>query len=364
MKRLFTTIAVLMVAVCTFAGDAAAFVDLGFSRDGKTYVFGQYGKTDGNFHGYAEIYTVDVKLNDFVSKGVFKTTDKSGKTGSEVFSKLKEKHKSFLNSYGLTPVDADYKDDGAEFDHNKALTERDTLVTEFITVVTAEKLIYGYEYNITYKSLEDEYNLEVKQAIAKIVYNDMLKKYVKFVGELPKSAVNEVYEELIDNYQFCFYQNYDVETHSDRSSSSSSSSSSTDKETYYDMYDGSFERFMIELAVPKTLGVQAPASYDEAKALVRARAGEIVKDRISVYVMAAALDAKLTNGEFDEYVEENGLSYADDKTIASHRLARQLVKVLDKILESEEKKAEESGNRFAPTLVTYNKNFIKELVKE
>ena len=39
MKRLFTTIAVLMVAVCTFAGDAAAFVDLGFSRDGKTYVF-------------------------------------------------------------------------------------------------------------------------------------------------------------------------------------------------------------------------------------------------------------------------------------------------------------------------------------
>lgn len=263
----------------------------------------------------------------------------------------------------LTPVDADYKDDGAEFDHNKALTERDTLVTEFITVVTAEKLIYGYEYNITYKSLEDEYNLEVKQAIAKIVYNDMLKKYVKFVGELPKNAVNEVYEELIDNYQFCFYQNYDVETHSDRSSSSSSSSS-TDKETYYDMYDGSFERFMIELAVPKTLGVQAPASYDEAKALVRARAGEIVKDRISVYVMAAALDAKLTNDEFAEYEEENGLSYADDKTIASHRLARQLVKVLDKILESEEKKAEESGNRFAPTLVTYNKNFIKELVKE
>ncbi len=107
MKRLFATIAVLMMAVCTFAGDAAAFVDLGFSRDGKTYVFGQYGKTDGNFHGYAEIYTVDVKQNDFVSKGVFKTTDKSGKTGSVVFSKLQAKHKSFLDSYGLSPVDAD-----------------------------------------------------------------------------------------------------------------------------------------------------------------------------------------------------------------------------------------------------------------
>ena len=107
MKRLFTTIAVLTVAVLAFAGDAAAFVDLGFSRDGKTYVFGQYGKTDGNFQGYAEIYTVDVKANDFVSKGVFKTTDTSGKAGSEVFSQLKAKHKSFLDGYSLSPVAAD-----------------------------------------------------------------------------------------------------------------------------------------------------------------------------------------------------------------------------------------------------------------
>lgn len=107
MKRLFATIAVLTVAVLAFAGDAATFVDLGFSHDGKTYIFGQYGKTDGAFQGYAEIYTVDVKQNDFVSKGVFKTTDKSGKTGREVFSQLKAKHKSFLDGYNLSPVDAD-----------------------------------------------------------------------------------------------------------------------------------------------------------------------------------------------------------------------------------------------------------------
>ena len=121
---------------------------------------------------------------------------------------------------------------------------------------------------------------------------------------------------------------------------------------------------MVELAVPTTLGVQTPKSYDEALALVRARAGEIVKDRIAVYVMAAALDAKLSDEEFDEYKEEHGLSYSDDTTVASHRLARQTVKILDKILESEEKKAEDATNRFAPTLVTYNKNYIKELVKE
>ncbi len=259
-----------------------------------------------------------------------------------------------------TPVDDNYKNDGADYEHNKALTERDTLVTEFITVVTAEKLIFGYEYNITYKNLEAEYDLEVKKAIAKIVYNEILKKHVKFVGDLPKKAVNEVYEQLIDNYQFCFYQNYDVETHSSRASSSSSS----ENETYYDMYDGSFDRFMVELAVPKTLEVQTPASYEEALALVRARAGEIVKDRISVYVMAEALDAKLSEDEFKEYQDENGLKYAEDSEVESHRLARQLVKVLDKILESEEKLDEETENRFAPTVVTYNTTYIKELVKE
>lgn len=104
MKSIVATIAVLIAVISLYAGDVAAFVDLGFSRDGKTYIFGQYGKTDGNFHGYAEIYTVDVKKNDFVSRGVFKSVDKTGKSGSQVFANLKSKHQSFLDSYNLTPV--------------------------------------------------------------------------------------------------------------------------------------------------------------------------------------------------------------------------------------------------------------------
>lgn len=105
MKRFFASIAVLIVATSLYAGDVAAFVDLGFSKDGKTYIFGQYGKTDGDFHGYAEIYTVDIKKNDFVSNGIFKTVDKSGKAGSQVFSNLKAKHTGYLDTYKLTPSD-------------------------------------------------------------------------------------------------------------------------------------------------------------------------------------------------------------------------------------------------------------------
>ncbi len=47
------------------AGDVASFVDKGFSEDGKYYVFGQYGKTDKKYQGYAEIYQpkLDTKLS-------------------------------------------------------------------------------------------------------------------------------------------------------------------------------------------------------------------------------------------------------------------------------------------------------------
>ncbi|MBO5137554.1 MAG: DUF2259 domain-containing protein [Spirochaetaceae bacterium] len=99
----FTTLFACCYAL--FAGDAAAFVDLGFSSSNDVYVFGQYGKTDKDFHAYAEIYTVDVAKNDFVPKGVFRVTDTTGKSGAELFNELKTKRAaSFLSSYQLTTI--------------------------------------------------------------------------------------------------------------------------------------------------------------------------------------------------------------------------------------------------------------------
>ena len=59
-----------IAAAVSFAGDAAVLVDSGFSADGAYYIFGQYGKTDKSFQGWAEIYTVDVAGNDYVDGGV------------------------------------------------------------------------------------------------------------------------------------------------------------------------------------------------------------------------------------------------------------------------------------------------------
>jgi len=74
-----------------YAGDAAVFVDTGFSSDGNVYVFGQYGKTDKTFQGWAEIYTVDIGKNEFVPDEVFITKPSAvtaGKSGREVFDTL------------------------------------------------------------------------------------------------------------------------------------------------------------------------------------------------------------------------------------------------------------------------------------
>ena len=96
MKKLFICSLVMMLGLSALsAGDVATFVDMGFSEDGKYYVFGQYGKTDKKFQGWAEIYQVDIAANDYTDNGVFKTKPSAvtaDKHGSEVFEALQGKN--------------------------------------------------------------------------------------------------------------------------------------------------------------------------------------------------------------------------------------------------------------------------------
>ena len=72
-KSVICSLVLLLGISASWAGDVASFVDKGFSEDGKYYVFGQYGKTDKKYQGYAEIYQVDIAANDYVENGVFTT---------------------------------------------------------------------------------------------------------------------------------------------------------------------------------------------------------------------------------------------------------------------------------------------------
>ena len=70
-RTIFISVLFILLAGSLYAGDIATFVDLGFSEDSKNYMFGQYGINEKSA-AYAEIFTVDVKSNRFVSGGVLK----------------------------------------------------------------------------------------------------------------------------------------------------------------------------------------------------------------------------------------------------------------------------------------------------
>ena len=91
-----------------FAGDVAVFDDIGFSADGKTYLFGQYGTTDKTFRGFAEIYAVDIESNSFKTNGIFRTNATeatAGKSGNSVYEELKKKNASWLSSWNASPAE-------------------------------------------------------------------------------------------------------------------------------------------------------------------------------------------------------------------------------------------------------------------
>lgn len=106
MKRIIAYASLVLCAclLCTvniFAGDAAVFSDIGFSSDGKFYVFGQYGKLDKTFEAWAEIYTVDVAGNVFVKNEVYKTKSSSG-SGKNAYERLVKNNSSKINKYNCS----------------------------------------------------------------------------------------------------------------------------------------------------------------------------------------------------------------------------------------------------------------------
>jgi predicted secreted protein len=54
------------------AGDVASFANLGFSADGRYFMFAQYGVQEESSYPYVDLFVVDVAANDFVAQGVVK----------------------------------------------------------------------------------------------------------------------------------------------------------------------------------------------------------------------------------------------------------------------------------------------------
>jgi len=105
-KTVFILLILLLTCVSTlWAGDSAVFIDLGFSSDGRTYMFGQYGVLSPSLHPWAELYVVDVAGNNFVPNGRASFTQNSairaGQDGAGVFHTLLTNNASLTNRYGI-----------------------------------------------------------------------------------------------------------------------------------------------------------------------------------------------------------------------------------------------------------------------
>jgi len=104
-----TVLAVLIINLMSvsalWAGDSAVFVDLGFSPDGKTYMFGQYGVLSPSLKPWAELYVIDMVSNEFVPNGRVSFTQdtpiKAGQDGSGAFYQLLAGNSSLTNRYGI-----------------------------------------------------------------------------------------------------------------------------------------------------------------------------------------------------------------------------------------------------------------------
>ena len=105
-RTVFAVLITLLINVSNlWAGDNAIFVDLGFSPDGRTYMFGQYGVLSPTLRPWAEIFIVDVARNVFVPNGrqsSYPTTRiQAGQDGSGVFHQLVSGHSSLVNQYRI-----------------------------------------------------------------------------------------------------------------------------------------------------------------------------------------------------------------------------------------------------------------------
>ncbi|MDR0451269.1 MAG: DUF2259 domain-containing protein [Treponema sp.] len=105
-KIFFLTAGILCLSVfALWAGDTASFVDLGFSPDGRTYMFAQYGVQSGTLKPWADMFVVDVAKNEFVPGGRISYTHdtpvSAGTDGSGAFYRLISRNTAIAERHGV-----------------------------------------------------------------------------------------------------------------------------------------------------------------------------------------------------------------------------------------------------------------------
>jgi len=105
-KIIILKLTVILTCVSAlWAGDIAVFADLGFSPDGRTYMFGQHGVLSPSLHPWADLYIVDVAGNVFVQNGRISFTQnipiRAGQDGSDILHQLISSNSSLISRHNI-----------------------------------------------------------------------------------------------------------------------------------------------------------------------------------------------------------------------------------------------------------------------
>ncbi len=105
MKKLSILLIFISMTSIMFAGDVSNFMNLGFSADGKYFLFGEYGIVADYQKAYSNMWLVDVKNNSFVSGGVFsgeyKTVIEPGESSIGGLLKLLREGEKKISKYKI-----------------------------------------------------------------------------------------------------------------------------------------------------------------------------------------------------------------------------------------------------------------------
>ncbi len=215
---------------------------------------------------------------------------------------------------------------GSKAELENAENDRKEKVDIFFKVVTADAIREGYKENIVFDNLLTAYNTEIKNAVAEKVYALMTDATYLTLEGRPQSSVDEAVEYLVQNYQYCFYNNVSLDD------------SSTDEDnTFYKKYNGSFQTFLINYAVPTDLGVNV-STYEEAMSAIGEAAAKHIDTKLAIYAVASAYGKVVTDEVYDAYIESEDYDYTKEAYNGAEaaRLAYQFDYLMNYLLETTE----------------------------
>ena len=180
---------------------------------------------------------------------------------------------------------------GAKKEYEDAKAARDN-VLEYIFSATGgegaraiKEVILEEFWNFVYETAELDYFNEISASLAKEIAA-LFKEYIEVISdELPRKAVNEVYEKLYEEHKRKFFLSASLGTET----------------AEYTTFGGDFEKYLMS----KT----GTESYSDAKAALKTEARGYVATVVRIYRAAQVLDLVYTDAEFKEDHDKSEYNY-------------------------------------------------------